>query len=265
MKPAPIPCILCGPGFPPERTGESLGSTATIFISGLCAFKPSPTPLTVPPVPTPATKISTLPSVSRQISWAVVSTCLAGLAGFSNCCRMMEPGVSSRNDSALAMAPFMPSAPGVNTRWAPSAFNRLRRSILIVSGIVRTNLYPLAAETKASPTPVFPLVGSMMVAPGFSSPFFSASSIIARAMRSFTLPAGLKYSSLPISFAFTPLLALKFENSSNGVLPTRSVNDFATFPIFFYVFKLFLIYATKIGIGLIMIYTINRVYFVFIY
>ena len=131
----------------------------------------------------------------------------------------------------------MPSAPGVRTRLAPSAFSRLRRSRLMVSGMVSINLYPLAAETKASPTPVFPLVGSMMVAPGFRIPFSSASSIIARATRSFTLPAGLKYSSFPISLAFNPLLALKLENSNRGVFPTRSVSFFATFAIFFYNFS----------------------------
>ena len=47
-----------------------------------------PTPLTVPPVPTPATNRSTLPSVSRQISSAVVRRCTCGLARFSNCCGM---------------------------------------------------------------------------------------------------------------------------------------------------------------------------------
>ena len=49
--------------------------------------------------------------------------------------------------------------------------------------------------------PVLPLVGSMIVAPGFSSPFCSASSSIALAMRSFTLPAGLKYSTLATTVA----------------------------------------------------------------
>ena len=44
--------------------------------------------------------------------------------------------------------------------------------------------------------PVLPEVGSMMTEPGFSRPLASASSIMALAMRSFTEPAGLKYSSL---------------------------------------------------------------------
>ncbi len=38
----PMPCILCGPGFPPESTGESCGSTATIRTAGLCFFNAFP-------------------------------------------------------------------------------------------------------------------------------------------------------------------------------------------------------------------------------
>ena len=48
----------------------------------------------------------------------------------------------------------------------------------------------------ASATPVLPDVGSTMVLPRLSSPRASAASIISRAGRSFTLPPGLKYSSL---------------------------------------------------------------------
>ena len=40
--------------------------------------------------------------------------------------------------------------------------------------------------------------------PGFSLPDFSASKIMLRAARSFTLPDGLKYSSLPRRWAFSP-------------------------------------------------------------
>ena len=52
-KPAPMPWILCGPGWPPESTGESSGSTATICRPGLRGFSTWPTPVMVPPVPTP--------------------------------------------------------------------------------------------------------------------------------------------------------------------------------------------------------------------
>eukprot|EP00975_Prorocentrum_lima_P061545 12880531-Prorocentrum_lima.AAC.1 len=65
---------------------------------------------------------------------------MAGLAGFSNCCKITESGVAAFSSSALAIAPFIPSAPGVRTNSAPKAFKRLRRSTLIVSGIVNINL-----------------------------------------------------------------------------------------------------------------------------
>ena len=98
---------------------------------------------------------------------------------------------------------------------------------------MRIRLYPLEEDTKANPTPVFPLVGSIIVAPGFKTPRVSASSIIAKAIRSFTLPAGLKYSSLPTTLARKFLLALKLENSNNGVFPTNSVKLLAILAISF--------------------------------
>ena len=83
-KPGPIPWILCGPGSPPDRTGELSGSTPTTYRSGLRSLRRSPQPVIVPPVPTPATSTSTLPSRSRQISSAVVRRWISGLAGFEN-------------------------------------------------------------------------------------------------------------------------------------------------------------------------------------
>ena len=50
-------------------------------------------------------------------------------------------------------------------------------------------------EGGSSP-PVFPDVGSMIVSPGFRVPSRSASSIIRRLIRSFTLPPALKNSHL---------------------------------------------------------------------
>src|SRR3990172_1577 len=72
----------------------------------------------------------------------------------------------------------------------------------------------------ASPTPVLPLVGSTMVSPGFSSPRASASSIMLRAMRSFTLPAGLSDSSLPSTSADPSGTTRR--SRTRGVLPPRS-------------------------------------------
>ena len=67
--------------------------------------------------------------------------------------------------------------------------------------MVNTALYPLTVATIASAIPVFPDVGSTIVSPGFSKPFFSASSIIARPIRSLTLLAGLNISNFPKRFA----------------------------------------------------------------
>ena len=46
-----------------------------------------------------------MPSVSRQISSAVVWRWISGLAGFSNCCGMKALGCSVASSSALRMAP----------------------------------------------------------------------------------------------------------------------------------------------------------------
>jgi len=52
---------------------KSFGSTATTRISGFFSFRYRPAPVSVPPVPTPHTRISTAPPVSFQISGPVVS------------------------------------------------------------------------------------------------------------------------------------------------------------------------------------------------
>ena len=119
IKPAPMPCILCAPAFPPDNTGDFAGSTAMVRIAGSCFFNPRDVPVSVPPVPTVATKMSKRPSVSFQISYAVVCSCARGFASFSNCCRMTAPAISPRSCSALRIAPDIPSAPGVSTMSAP--------------------------------------------------------------------------------------------------------------------------------------------------
>ena len=91
---APMPWILCGPGVPPLRIGDSAGSTPMICTPGLRSFRTWPTPVIVPPVPMPATTMSTAPSVSSQISTAVVRRWISGLAGLANCRARMEPGRS---------------------------------------------------------------------------------------------------------------------------------------------------------------------------
>ena len=72
----------------------------------------------------------------------------------------------------------------------------------------------------ARPMPVFPLVGSMMTAPGLSSPCFSASFIMLRQMRSLTLPPGFRDSIFAMTVAFASFDKL-FRRTS-GVLPMVS-------------------------------------------
>ena len=76
-----------------------------------------------------------------------------------------------------------------------------------------------AAARAARAIPVLPEVGSMITVPGVSSPFASPSSSMALATRSFTEPAGLKYSSLASSLASRPSAASMWVSSSSGVWP----------------------------------------------
>ena len=62
-----------GAGAALGQQGEDAGSTPTIRMLGFCSFRYRPLPVTVPPVPMPATKMSTCPSVSAQISGPVVA------------------------------------------------------------------------------------------------------------------------------------------------------------------------------------------------
>ncbi len=70
--------------------------------------------------------MSTLPSVSLQISSAVVRRWTAGLDGLANCWRMTLFGILVASSSALAIAPFIPFAPSVSTRRAPRTLRILR-------------------------------------------------------------------------------------------------------------------------------------------
>jgi hypothetical protein len=94
-----------------------------------------------------------------------------------------------------------------------------RRSIEKLSAIVTTSGYPFCAHTMARPMPVFPLVASTMVCPGFSVPLRSAASTMLRASRSLTEAAGLKASAL--TYMRTPFGA-RLLTRMHGVSPTVS-------------------------------------------
>jgi hypothetical protein len=76
----------------------------------------------------------------------------------------------------------------------------------------------------ASPTPVLPEVGSTIVPPGLSDPSASAASTMRSAIRSFTDPPGLRYSTFASTSGLAP--SVVFERRSKGVLPTRSRSEF---------------------------------------
>mmetsp|Transcript_21912 Transcript_21912/g.61021 ORF Transcript_21912/g.61021 Transcript_21912/m.61021 type:complete len:279 (-) Transcript_21912:42-878(-) len=139
MNPAPMPWILCGPGDPPEMTADSAGSTAMSCMEGFMGLRNCPVPVSVPPVPTPPTRASMLPPVSRQISGPVVSRWIFGLSGLLNCWRR-KPPCEEAISSALEMAPPIPLAAGVRTTSAPKALRRTRLSMLMLSGMVRMSL-----------------------------------------------------------------------------------------------------------------------------
>ncbi len=116
----------------------------------------------------------------------------------------------------------MPLGPGVRMISAPKALSSTRRSRLMVSGMVRMSLYPLTAATKARAMPVLPLVGSIRIVwPGLILPDFSASSIMARPMRSLTLASGFWLSSLATTVAGSP--AATRLSRTRGVCPISSV------------------------------------------
>ena len=83
------------------------------------SFSRSPAPVIVPPVPTPATSTSTRPSVSRQISSAVVRRWISGLAGLPNWSGMKQSPRSPAIFSAASTASFIPPIDSVIRTSAP--------------------------------------------------------------------------------------------------------------------------------------------------
>ena len=83
---------------------------------------------------------------------------------------------------------------GQTTTSAPTALRISTFSLDCLSAITKIHLYPLITAANANPIPVFPEVPSIIVPPGFKRPSASASSIICKAILSFTEFPGLKVS-----------------------------------------------------------------------
>ena len=89
--------------------------------------------------------------------------------------------------------------------------------------MTQMSLYPRTFEAIASEIPVFPLVGSRIVEPGFSNPSRSAASIIERAVRSLIEPVGLRSSIL--AHKRTLGAGESRGKPMSGVLPTEDSSE----------------------------------------
>ena len=84
-KPAPMPWMGWGPFSPARRAPVGGGLDGHHLHRSLALLQHLADAGYGPAGPTPDTTMSTVPSVSAQISSAVVARWTAGLAGFSNC------------------------------------------------------------------------------------------------------------------------------------------------------------------------------------
>src|SRR3954464_5620011 len=89
--------------------------------------------------------------------------------------------------------------------------------------MTQMSLYPRCRATMASEMPVFPLVGSRIVAPGCSEPSFSAASTLAMAARSLIDPVGLWSSSL--AHSRTSWVGDRLGSPTSGVPPRESTRE----------------------------------------
>ena len=170
-----MPWMRCLPTLWPVRSvGLSAGSSGCTFTSGTAARRQRPTPMTVPPVPTPATKaVGRKPSASswRSSSGPVVCRWASTLAALSNWRGWNTRRSSRLSASAWAMAPLKPPCSAVTgTTVAPSDWITSSRSRLIQSGMKMRTSWPSARPMAAKAMPVLPLVASAMTSPGSTRP-----------------------------------------------------------------------------------------------
>src|SRR5947208_2832990 len=78
---APMPWMAWGRALPPDSTGERAGSTATTCTPDIFSLRTSPTPVSVPPVPTPATNAAKRrsPSASKTSATGLQRATTLGL------------------------------------------------------------------------------------------------------------------------------------------------------------------------------------------
>ena len=199
-KPAPMPWMRCGPGGPPESTADDAGSTATTQRRRVAlALSASPTPVIVPPVPTPRDE-HVDPAVERaqDLGARCRCRCASGLAGLENWSGRNDVGVARHRaggvDGLVHAAERLDhlDARAVEAQQrlalAAHALGQEDREVVALGRAAEGERD--AGVARASPR-------RSSSGPGSMRPSASAASIIATPMRSFTEPPGLKASSLP--------------------------------------------------------------------
>ncbi len=184
---------------PPPYIEDSGSAPMTVTEPPEASFRYPPVPVTVPPVPTPATKWVIFPPVCSQISGPVVRTWASGLARLSYWLASQAPGISPVSRVTTlnrCLGSSRATEVVASTTSAPYARRMSDFSADDLSDTPTITRYPRCRPTMVSPMPVFPEVASMIVPPGFSSPSRSAASTMESAARSLTLPPMLRNSAL---------------------------------------------------------------------
>src|SRR6266571_7000577 len=109
---------------------------------------------------------------------------------------MKRLGSAPLSSCARRIAPLLPSDPGDAMTSASNRRKSAARSVVVLSGMTMRTGCPRSPPIIARLIPVFPEEGSRIVCPESSAPDASASSSIARAIRSLSEPVGLAPSSL---------------------------------------------------------------------
>ena len=110
---------------------------------------------------------------------------------------MKELGISAASSCGLGDRAFHPFGAGGEDELGAERLEQVAPLDAHRVGHDEDHLVPFGgARRRPGAMPVLPLVGSMMTVSLSILPSRSAASIMARPMRSLTLPAGLKYSSL---------------------------------------------------------------------
>jgi hypothetical protein len=183
-KPAPMPWILCGRAAA-DSTGRARldGDHRT---DGLRAFSTWPTPVMVPPGADAGDHRVDRPSVSFQISSAVETRWISGLATLSNCCGITAPGVASTISLARATAPAMPFSRGVSSRLGAQDQQHLAPLQRHALGHDQDQLVALGGGHEGQRDAGVAAGRLDDHAAGLQAPLASRYSIIATPMRSFT-------------------------------------------------------------------------------